>query len=333
MQKDANIYDIARISGVSKSTVSRVLNGHKGVSEDTRKRVMQAISDNTYVPNNSARSLSSITTQSIVLLVHGITHPFFARIITSILKKMNEQNVNVILHNYEANPSKSMADEAISICKEKRPRGIILLGGYFEESYPLLQALGIPIVMISTTVHGAPNRDWFSSITLNDYHEGEKMAGYVCQFNHKSIAVIGRYHARESGMNRVFNEFGVSPHYAELEHDDTQLFRTGYNAAHKLLEHGQYSCIMCLSDVYAIGAMKAVQERGLRIPEDISIFGFDGLEHGAYTNPTLTSFIQPFDEMAEKSVSTMIGLLSGEGQHSHFVLNTTLEEGGTFRPL
>jgi LacI family transcriptional regulator len=115
-----------------------------------------------------------------------------------------------------------------------------------------------------------------------------------------------------------------------LDYDKAYLFQTGYKAAKKLLETGKHTCFLCLSDVLAIGAMKAVHEKGLRVPQDISIVGFDGIENGAYTNPTLTTFVQPFEEMADKSVTTLLGLISGECEHRHFILNTTLERGKSF---
>ncbi|MCL2202897.1 MAG: LacI family transcriptional regulator [Defluviitaleaceae bacterium] len=333
MQKDANIYDIARLAGVSKSTVSRVLNGHKGVSEDTRKRVQQAINDCTYIPNNSARSLSSISTRTVVLLVHGITNPFFSRIISLILEKMHDLNYDVILQSCELGSGQSMADAAISICKEKRPKGIFLLGGYFEENYPTLQMLNVPIVMVSTTVFYAPDRSWFSSVTINDEHEGEKMADYICRNGHRDIAVIGEYYQREKGMRKIFGQYGLHPRSGEVEYDQAYLFQTGYKTAKKFLEQGQYTCFLCLSDVLAIGAMKAVHERGLRVPEDISVVGFDGIESGGYTNPTLTTFVQPFDEMAEKSVETLLGIIDEGKPHEHIVLQATLNECGSFRSI
>ncbi|MCL2499309.1 MAG: LacI family transcriptional regulator [Defluviitaleaceae bacterium] len=333
MPKDANIYDIARLAGVSKSTVSRVLNGHKGVSEDTRARVRQAIEDCTYIPNNSARSLSSISTQSIVLLVHGITNPFFSRIISLILENLNGKDYDVILHSCELDANISMADTAISIYKEKRPKGIILLGGYFEENYPSLKMIGVPIVMASTTVLKTEDRSWFSSVTIDDETEGAKIADYICRNGHRDIAVIGQYHLREKGMAKVFGEYGITPTSVALDYDKAYLFMTGYKAARKLLEQGKHTCFLCLSDVLAIGAMKAVHEKGLRIPEDISIIGFDGIENGEYTNPTLTTFVQPFEEMAERSVSTLINLINADCPHTHIILHTTLEKGGSFCPL
>ena len=331
MQKDANIYDIAKMAGVSKSTVSRVINGQGGVSEATRAKVQQAIDECTYIPNNSARSLSSLSTQTVVLLVHGIVNPFFLRIISLILDKMNGQKLDVLLHNYEPGAA-SITDVAISLCKEKRPKGLILLGGNFEGSQASLRALNIPIVMASTTMHG-DDRSWFSSITINDEDEGVKMASYVCEKGHRQIGVIGRFYPREMGLNRIFGQHGVMPAWGDMSLDGAGSYQAGYLATKQLLEQGEYSCFVCLSDVFAIGAMKAVQEKGLRIPEDISIVGFDGIENGKYTHPTLTTFAQPYDEMAEACVSTLMGVIEEEAPHKHIILGASLHEGGSFKQL
>jgi LacI family transcriptional regulator len=332
MQKDANIYDIARLANVSKSTVSRVLNGHSGVSTKTRGRVLKAIEDCTYIPNNSARNLSSHSTQAIVLLVHGINNPFFSRIISLVLERLNleKEPYDIIVQSCELGFGLSMAEAAVSICKEKRPKGIILLGGYFEENYPSLKSIGLPIVMVSTTVYKTTDRSWFSSITIDDEKEGARMAEYVCRNGHRDIAVIGQYYLREKGMEKVFKQYGANAAAGRLAYDRAYLFKTGYKAARELLKQRKYTCFVCLSDILAIGAMRAIREKGLRIPEDISIIGFDGIENGGYTYPSLTTFVQPFDEMAEKSVSTLLGLIDSDNPQSHIILKTTLEKGGSF---
>ena len=331
--KDVNIYDIARSAGVSKSTVSRVLNGHTGVKDETRIRVQQAIKDLTYIPNNSARSLSSISTQTVVLFVSGVTNPFFSRIISLILDQMRSSNIHVPLHSYEPDPNTNIVDELISICKEKRPKGIILLGGFFENSYQKMRAIRIPIVMASTTINDDPDRTWFSSVTIDDENEGRKIAEYICQNGHRKIAIIGQLHRREIGIYDVFKKYGVTVVSGELEHDRAYSFKTSYKAAKKLLENGEYTCLLCLSDVLAIGAIKAVQDKGLRVPDDISVVGFDGIENGEFTNPVLTTFVQPVEEIAEKSVSTLLGLINNGDSHKHEILHSTLEKGGSFKAI
>ena len=333
MKKDANIYDIAKLVGVSKSTVSRVINGHTGVSDDTRKRVLKAIEDNAYIPNNSARSLSSLSTQTVVLLVCGITNPFFSKIISLILEKMNNANIDVVLHSYEPGFDANIIDAAISICKEKRPKGIILLGGIFEENHQMLRIIGVPIVMATVTASGDGDRSWFSSVTIDDEDEGRKIAEYVCRNGHRKIAIIGQHYWREAGMKKVFKQYGITADVVDLEYDRAYSFRTGYKAAKRLLKKSDYTCLLCLSDVFAIGAIKAVQEKGLRVPEDISIVGFDGIENGAYTNPALTTFVQPFEEIAGKSVSILLGIVNNGMGHEHFIVETSLEEGGSFKAV
>ena len=347
MQKDANIFDIARIAGVSKSTVSRVMNGHAGVSEATRKRVQQAIADCTYIPNNSARSLSSITTQSVVLLVHGIANPFFSRVITLIFEEMRGKNYELILHNCELREDISITDVAVRIYKEKRPKGMIVLGGHFEANYlPLKamaqpitdgrnrhQATGIPIVMVSATIRSTEDRSWFSSITIDDENEGAHMALHINENGHRDVAVIGHSYFREQGMYRTFKQLGVRTHIAALDYDRAYQFKTGYKAAKKMLAQGGFTCIACQSDVLAIGAMKAVHEVGLRIPEDISVVGFDGIENSAYTQPPLTTFMQPYEQMAIKSVEILLGIIEGTRTHEHLILQTTLVEGASMRSV
>jgi len=333
MIKDANIYDIARTAGVSKSTVSRVLNGHSGVKVATRERVQQAIKDYAYIPNNSARRLSSLSTQTVVLFVCGITNPFFSKIISHILEKMSANNVDVILHSYEPDFDANVVDALISICKEQRPKGIILLGGSFEENYQKMRLISTPIVMASTTIFEDRNRTWFSSVTIDDEEEGRKMAEYICQNGHSKIAVVGEFYRRELGMSGVFSKYGVSAVSGGLEADRAYSFRTGYLTAQKLLENGKYTCLLCMSDVLAIGAIKAVHEKGLRVPEDVSVVGFDGIENGEYANPVLTTFVQPFDEIAERSVSVLLGLMNDGKPHNHYILSCKLEPGGSFKPL
>jgi LacI family transcriptional regulator len=330
MRKDVNIFDIARLAGVSKSTVSRVLNGRDAVREETRARVRQAIDEYTYIPNNSARCLSALSTQTVVLLVHGITNPFFSRIISLILEKMYNRNFGVIVQSCELEFNTSMTDAAIGICKEKRPKGIILLGGFYEGNYQGLQTIGVPIVMASATINGVDDRSWFSSVTIDDEKEGSKIADFVCRNGHRKVAVIGQNNLREQGIVKTLGQYGVPYKTAELAYDRAYLYKTGYKAAMKLLEEKDYTCFLCLSDVLAIGAMKAVREKGLRVPKDISVVGFDGIENAAYTNPALTTFVQPFDEIADKGVSTLLGLINGNKPHKHIILHTTLEEGGSF---
>ncbi|MCL1786666.1 MAG: LacI family transcriptional regulator [Defluviitaleaceae bacterium] len=333
MSKDVNIYDIAQLAGVSKSTVSRVLNGHSHVSDKTRQRVQQAIKDYTYIPNNSARSLSSASTQTVILMVCGITNPFFSQIIALILEKMRTKGFDVILHSYEPGPTVNDVDRVISICKEKRPKGIILLGGNFEKNHQKLRDIGVPIVMASATIHSDKDRTWFSSITIDDEQEGYRMADYICRHGHRNIAVIGQYALRERGIYKAFEAHGVVGKKANLVSERAYSFYTGYKIAKRLLEEGKHSCFLCLSDVLAIGAIKAVQESGRCVPDNISVFGFDGIENGAFTTPSLTSFVQPIDDIAEKSVTTLLDLINVKAPHKHYVLETTLVEGASFAPI
>jgi len=159
------------------------------------------------------------------------------------------------------------------------------------------------------------------------------MGDYVCRHGHRKVAVIGEHYLREIGLRKALKEYGITAAKVGLEYYRAYAFRTGYKAAKKLLEQDDYTCLLCLSDVFAIGAVKAVREKGLKVPEDVSVVGFDGIENGAYTNPNLTTFVQPFEEIAEKSVSTLLGIVNDGAGHEHHTVKTTLNEGASFRAV
>ncbi|MCL1820219.1 MAG: LacI family transcriptional regulator [Oscillospiraceae bacterium] len=333
MNESVNIFDIAKLTGVSTSTVSRVLNGHPEVSQKTRLRVQQAISEHRYIPNNSARSLSRISTDAIVVVVSGVTNPFFSRMISIIQAELEKRHYTMILQDYDPGSDTDIVDLAVSLYKEKRPRGLMFLGGNFESGHRRLRQLNIPVMLATTTILAETDRSWFSSITIDDEREAYNMASYICRNGHKRIAIIGNHQLRTIGLDKILREHGYSATEAKIKDEASFSFETGYLAARKLLEIGSYTCVFCFSDILAIGAMKAIRDKGLRIPEDISVVGFDGIEAGFYMNPALTTVKQPLEEIALHSVKGLINSIESGESYGHIVMPTTMVEGGSFRPF
>jgi LacI family transcriptional regulator len=331
VQGNISILDIAKIAGVSKSTVSRVLNGQHEVSANTRERVQTAIRKNTYIPNNSARNLSSNSTQTIVTVVSGITNPVFARMIPVIQTELEKKQYTMILHDHD--PELDVVDVAISLYKEKRPKGLLFLGGKFENGRERLRRLNTPIMLVTRTIYSETDRSWFSSIMVDDELEGYKIGQYICGSGHKQIATIGISHRRIQGFERALNEHGLSAAKMRMVRDIPFSLETGYLTAKKLLETGSYSCIFCFSDTIAIGAIKAIREKGFSIPGDISVVGFDGIEMGEYTYPTLASVRQPVDKLAKQGVSALFGMIDSDEPNTHVILPAAFKEGGSFRSL
>jgi LacI family transcriptional regulator len=340
LQRNVNIYDIAKLANVSISTVSRVLNGRSDVSPVTRKRVQQIIKDNIYIPNNSARSLSRTVSRAVAVVVNGITNPFFAQMLSVIQAELEKEQFSMILQNHDSCDNFDVMDTAISVYKEKRPRGMLFLGGFFEESHESLQLIKVPVVLATTAIHADCDRSKFSSITIDDAREAYNITSYICRNGHKRIAVIGHHpragtisEQRSRGFDKAMRDYGLNATEARLQHEGEFSFEAGYLAAKKLLAVGSYTCIFCFSDVLAIGAMKAIRENGLNIPDDISVVGFDGIQVGEYISPMLTTIKQPADEIARQSVLGLLGSIHTGEPYGHFIMPTTLVEGGSFRPL
>jgi len=334
MNDSVNIFDIAKIAGVSTSTVSRVLNGHGDVSVKTRKRVQQAIDETSYIPNNSVRSLSRISSHCVVVIVSDVTNPFFSRMISLIQAELDKARYAMILQNYDPVSDDDIVDTAISLYKEKRPKGIIILGGDFEKSHQRLRQIDVPIVLATSTIHASTERSWFSSITIDDELESANIASYICDNGHKRIGVIGTHILRSKGFCNVLRERDISFVEADLEFENVFTYRAGCRAAREILESGNTcSCIFCFSDILAIGAIKAIREKGLSIPEDISAIGFDGIEISEYVNPMLTTVKQPIDEIARTSVMALLDTIQNGKPPVHLVLPAALIEGESFRPI
>lgn len=333
MTDNVNIFDIAKLAGVSTSTVSRVLNGHGDVSAKTRKRVQQAIDETSYIPNNSARSLSCISSHSVVVVASGVTNPFFSRMISIIQAELDKAKYTMILQNYDSLVEDDIVDTAISLYKEKRPKGMLFLGGDFEKSHQRLKQVDVPIVLATSTIHASVEREWFSSITIDDEGECANIASYICDNGHKRIGIIGTHGLRSKGFCNVLRERGIHFTEVELEFDNAFSYKAGYQAARKVLERGSYSCIFCFSDILAIGAIKAIHKEGLKVPEDISVIGFDGIEISEYVTPMITTAKQPTDEIAYKSVAALLDTIQNGKPPIHLVLPAVFTSGESFRPI
>ena len=309
-----NIRDIAKISGVGVSTVSRVLNNHPDVKESTRENVLRVIKESNYVPNNSARILKQNTTKNIGVLVKGVFNPFFSELINVIGSKINEEKYTMILQQNDYVLEQEV-ENIISFVKEKRLQGIICLGGNFidldEDSF---KNIDVPVVLTSVNTVSSAGRDKYSTVGIDNLQSAYSATEYLIKKGHENIAI----------MIGEKNDFCVSwwryKGYIKAS-------EKAYEETMKLLKHRKdITAIFVISDFMAIGAAKAVSDSGLRVGEDISIIGFDGMDVSCYYNPGITTINQPKKEMAEKSVEILFELLKKKGENKHILLDTQLIE-------
>ena len=328
-----NIRDIAKISGVGVSTVSRVLNNHPDVKESTRERVLAVIRESNYVPNNSARILKQNNTKNIGVLVKGVFNPFFSELINVIGSKINEKNYTMILQQNDY-VLEHEVENIISFVKEKRLQGIICLGGNFidldEDSF---KNIDVPVVLTSVNTVSPLGRDKYSTVGIDNLQASYSATEYLIKKGHTNIELmIGEENDfcvswwRYKGYIKALREYDIEVNDDNLLIGDYDT-KKAYEETLKFLKRRKdITAIFAISDFMAIGAARAVVDSGLVVGKDVSILGFDGMDISCYYNPGISTIKQPKKEMAEKSVEILFELLKGNGENKHILLDTELLE-------
>lgn len=328
-----NIRDIARLSGVGVSTVSRVLNNHPDVKESTRKKVLEVIKESNYIPNNSARILKQNNTKNIGVLVKGVFNPFFSEMITVIGNKIEENKYTMILQQNDYALGQDV-DLLVSFIKEKRLQGIICLGGNFtdidEDSF-----LNIDVPIVITSVNNISNKgkENYSTVGIDDVKSAYNATEYIINKGHKNIAMMigekndfGISWWRYKGFVKALEKHGLESNRDNVLIGDYSPSVAYEEAKKYLMENKDTTAIFAISDRMAIGVAKAVSDLGLVVGKDISIVGFDGLEESEFYTPGITTVKQPKKELATQSVELLFDLLKGEKNNEHIILDTNLVE-------
>lgn len=336
--EDLTIIDIAEYAGVSVSTVSRVLNNHPDVSAKTREAVLRVMEKYNYVPNNSARNLKRESIRAVGVVVKGFSNPFFTPMLRVIQHELDDNRYMMLLH--QADPNEDEVEAAIALIKEKKPRGLIFLGGNFSHSRDKLALLNLPFVMTTITMHKDVDRQAFSSVTIDDYAEGYSVTDHICKAGHRKIACIGFSQddksiarLRINGFFQALRDNGLDDSEQRIAFAGESSRQAGYDATRRLLETTEFSCLFCVSDVIALGALRALHDAGKRVPQDVSLVGFDGIEEGRFSIPSLVSMKQPDVEMAHTSVQLLMNCLRRKGAvHEHRIFKAEFLEGESFLP-
>lgn len=321
MEQPITIKDIARICGCGVSTVSRALNNHPDINEDTRNKIMEVVKEYNFVPNNSARNLKITGSKTIAILIKGITNPFFMKMIKIMEHEIQMQKYSLILQHVEFDQDE--VDVAIELEKEKKLKGIIFLGGYFNHTKEKLDAINVPFV-ISTVNMTEEYRGYYSSVAVDDIKESYKIVDYLCKLGHKKILLISADPDDESigklrreGYEKALKDNDIKVDekfiFPMIGGEDLYSMKSGYATMNEALKHTRdFSAVYAVSDVVAIGACRALTDAGLKIPEDVSVAGFDGIDNARYYNPTITTIRQPFEDMAKESITLLFKYIEGE---------------------
>lgn len=317
----ATMKDIARLAGVSTSTVSHVINKSRFVSEDIAERVNKAAQDLNYAPSALARSLKMNRTRTIGMLVTTSTNPFFGEVVKGVERSCYHKGYNLILCNTEGDNERMKA--SINTLLQKRVDGLLLMCSTLEgerievfDRYP-----DIPVVVMDWGPMLFPS----DKIQDNSLRGGYIAANYLIECGHKEIGCITgpliRHQAqmRYEGYKRAVLEAGLDIHPNWIVEADFEC-EGGYEAFNKMLAKGPLpSAIFVSNDMMAMGVINAANEKGIRIPEDLSLMGYDDIHIARFMSPALTTIHQPKYRLGKAAVDTLLARLENEALEPQIV--------------
>ncbi|BDG45179.1 LacI family transcriptional regulator [Parageobacillus caldoxylosilyticus] len=312
----ATIRDVAKLAGVSVATVSRVLNQNGYVNEETEKRVRQAMKELNYKPSEVARALFKKTSKTIGLIVPDITNPFFPELVRAVEDVMNIYDYTVILCNSDEKTEKEK--EYMEVLKQKYVDGIILTTNQLELEE--VSEWDIPIVVLDRPL----NHD-YPSVIADNYGGARLATKHLYDIGCRKIAHIqGPLHV----VNAMERFRGYRDEMMALGLWDERLVILGNyqlkqakEAVIEALNKYDIDGIFAGNDAMAVGALKAVQQLGLRVPDDIAIIGYDGIPLTEMTTPELSTISQPIYEMGAIAARILIKQIEGKPlEKLHYVL-------------
>jgi len=320
------IKDIAKLCGVGVSTVSRAINNHPDINKETKEMIMQVIKEHNYIPNNSARNLKRSNSDTIAVLIKGISNPFFSSMIKTFEREIKKKKYSFILQRVDSKEDE--IDVANQLVKEKKLKGIVFLGGYFSHSDEKLGQLKVPFVLSTIGTTQKIDKTICSSVSVDDFKESYKIVDYLCKLGHKKIAILTplkdesigdlRFNGYMSALqdNGIVNEKNLI-RYMKDEMDSYSM-ENGYAVTKELLQsEEEFTAIYAICDSIAIGACKAIFDAGKKVPEDYSVAGFDGLDIAHYYNPSVTTIRQPVEEMAEATIKILFDVIRKKTSAQH----------------
>lgn len=337
------IKDVARLCGVGVSTVSRAINNHPDINQETKTMIMQVIKEHNYVPNNSARNLKRSDSKTIAVLIKGISNPFFNSMIKVFEQEIQKKKYSFLLHRVDQKENE--VDVAVELIKEKKLKGIVFLGGYFSHNQEKLEQLGVPFVLSTIGMMKEDKSVGYSSVSVDDREESYKMVDYLCKLGHRQIAILAATSWDESigrlrleGYQRALKDNGIEidPGLCFYMKEDIEGYTmaNGYAVMNEVFDSKkEVTAVFAVSDSIAIGACRSIFDHGKRIPEDYSVAGFDGLDFIHYYNPTLTTIRQPVDEMAAATIKILFDVIKKKSDHQQIVFKAELLEGQSTRKI
>jgi LacI family transcriptional regulator len=305
--------DIAERVGVTESTISRVLNGIPKASKETRDEIFQVAAELGYKPNQIARSLVTKKTHTIGLIISDLSNTYFARVASGIEKIASKYDYSLIISTTGGEENEEL--KYINLLKEKPVDGILFASGRMPESCKkLLRETEIPTVVVAREVEEA-----LPSVHIDNVKESYRAVKYLINSGHTKIAMIsGAANDKESGLYRIqgykqaLNDNNLAIREDLIVEGDFKL-QSGIKAMKEILKKDDsITAVFAASDEMGVGAIKAIKKAGLKVPEDISVVGFDNNIISLASDPELSTISQPEEELGWHAMEMLYKVINGE---------------------
>ncbi len=322
--------DIAKETGVAKSTVSRYFNGGY-VKDETRKRIKEVVDRVGYEPSEAARNLKSKRTKLIGVVAPTLKSTVTGRQMTEIDNFLKKKGYSTLILNTDHDPSREI--EAIEHLSSLRADGIILIATNISEAHQRLQKISrIPILALGQQFRGG------TSVIYDDYEAGFEVGEYAKEMGHEDILYIGVSEYDEAvGIKRkkgVLDGLGLPKGATKVNMLETAF---SYEDARKVIRSSLKkhvpTLIICATDQMALAALKEATDMGLSVPDDVSIIGFGGYEMSELVNPSITSVRFENEKAGEVAAATLLSMIEEEPVASLQVIGHSLREGGSVKRI
>jgi len=332
MKKKSTIYDVAKIAGVSPSTISRVMNTPEIVAEDTRQKVANAVKELAYIPNMMAANMPRRRTNYIGLIIPDITNIFFSNLVRGVQDVCEKHGYGVLVVN--SDDSQEKEGRYLKLLYSRRVDGIILtVAGYREEDFreeELFLLKKLNVVLIDREINGLTT----PIVKVNNFAGAYSAVKYLLKMGHKKIMYLAGIEGTKTNQERKKGYLAaLKEAHISWKKELTADFHL--EAAYQkimyywpLLKSSDEfpTAIFAANDLMAIGALKAFAQLKVRIPEEVSIMGFDNIPFSDCTTPPLTTINQPTYRMGQKAVETLIKLINKKEIKKSIELETELIE-------
>ncbi len=316
-----SIYDIAKRAKVSPSTVSRALDDHPYIRAETKKRIQELAKEMDYVPSTVAKSLAANKTWTIGMVLAAISDPFMGRVVEGMERVAVEAGFNVFISTSQNDRQQEIA--AIKMLQKRRVDGIIVIASHLFYQYP--QFFGrskIPIVIINEQKPG----ETMHFVTVDDVHAAQLAVEHLLALGHCRIGYVGVTNRPKSNQYRLkgyqdaLEAAGIAsdPALIFTSHTIEDHVKIGEASLEPLLAAGA-TAVFCYNDTTAMGLLAACYKRGVSVPGNLSIIGFDDIDMAAYTIPPLTTIRQPRFELGQRAMHMMLDLLAGQQPENQMV--------------